>query len=374
MVNFDDFGPEKILEVWDPKTGMRGFVVIDNTALGPGKGGIRMTPTVSVDEVAKMARTMTWKCALAELPFGGAKGGVIADPKKLSAGEKASVIRAFGVAVRPVCPSMYIAAPDMNTGEEEMGQFAKANGSLKACTGKPADMGGLPHELGSTGFGVYHATLVAAEQTGLDIKKAKVAIEGFGNVGTFAAKFLSEKGAKLVAVSDSKGCIYNPDGLDFNKLVKMKKDSGSVINYKSGNAIKCEELFELPVDIIIPSAIPNAINEKNVEKITAKIIVEGANIPATPEIEQKLYKRGILVVPDFVANAGGVISSYVEYTGGKKEEMFRMVESKVKRNTQIVLRHAKDLRVKPRDAAMDIAVRRVKDAMAKKDKKLNSQQ
>ncbi|EFK95866.1 glutamate dehydrogenase, partial [sediment metagenome] len=146
MVVFDGLGPEKILEVYNPKVGMRGFVVIDNLSLGPGKGGIRMTPTVSVDEVSRLARAMTLKCAMAELPFGGAKSGIIADPKMLSKEKKEEIVRAFSEALKPVCPNMYVAAPDMNMGEEEMRWFAGANGSNKACTGKPADMGGLPHE------------------------------------------------------------------------------------------------------------------------------------------------------------------------------------------------------------------------------------
>jgi len=313
MVDFDEFGPEKVLEVHDAKAGMHGFVVIDSTARGPAKGGIRMTSSVSIDEVAKLARTMTWKTALADLPFGGGKSGIIAPPK-MTEQQKMEIMKSFAIALRPVCPSLYVAAPDMNTGEKEMAEFVIANGHMKSATGKPADMCvapgeqcGIPHEFGSTGWGVFHSTMVAIESEGLDIKKTKVAIEGYGNVGTFAAKYLSEEGAKIIAVSDSKGVIYNENGLDVKKLDEVKKNTGSVTNYSPGKVLKGEKLFELDVDILIPAALPNVINKDNVNKIKAKIIVEAANIPTTPDIEERLYKKNILVVPDFVANAGGVI-------------------------------------------------------------------
>ena len=370
MIEHDEFGPEKIIEVYDSKTGMHGFLVIDNTVLGPGKGGIRMTPDFSKEEDFRLARVMTWKCALAELPFGGAKSGIIANSKKITKQEKKAIIQAFSRALKPVCPSQYIAAPDMYTAEKEMKWFAEANGSMKACTGKPKELGGIPHELGSTGFGVFHSTLVAAEYLGLDIKNSTVAIQGFGNVGIFAAKFLSEVGAKIVSVSDSRGCLNVPEGINVEKLIKIKKETGSVINYSEkavksrdmhpGQTYKCGAIFELPVDILIPAAIADVITKDNVDKIDAKIIVEGANIPTTPQIEKILHQKGVLVVPDFVANAGGVISSYVEYIGGTPEEMFKLIEEKIKRNTKLVLEKAKNEKINPRDAAMEIAKERVR--------------
>jgi len=370
MVEFDEFGPEKIFEVYDAKTGMHGFTVIDNTALGPGKGGIRLTPTVTIDEVAKLARTMTWKCSVAGLPFGGGKSGIVADYRKISREQKHDIIKAFAIALRPICPRMYIAAPDINTAEEEMRVFVEANGSLKSATGKPANLCvspgekcGIPHEYGSTGFGVYHSTLIAAEHIGLNVKGASVAIEGLGNVGSFAAKYLSQHGAKIVAVSDSKGCIYNEQGLDYKTLSKVKTETGSVINYKPGNVLDTRKIFELQVDILIPAAVPDVINKDNVNKVKAKIVVEASNIPTTAVIEEIMHRKGILVVPDFVANAGGVISSYAEYRGKNPDDMFNMVEAKIKKNTRFVLEKAKADKVKPRDAAMEIAVKRVREAM-----------
>ncbi|MEM3726387.1 MAG: Glu/Leu/Phe/Val dehydrogenase [Candidatus Bathyarchaeia archaeon] len=369
----DEWGPEKILQVYDPETKMKGILVIDNTALGPGKGGIRMTPAVDVEEVSRLARTMTWKCALAELPFGGAKSGIIADPKKISKEEKNNLIRAFAIALKPLSPSQYIAGPDINTGEEEMAIYALTNGNLNSCTGKPANMCvrpgekcGIPHEYGSTAYGVFHASMVASEHFGLDLKKARVAIDGFGNVGSFLMKYLSDYGAEIVAVSDSKGCIYNPNGLEYEKLKQVKASTNSVINYEPGQILKNEALFELPVEVLVPASIPDVINEKNVDKIQARIVVEAANIPVKPEIEKILYERGILIVPDFVANAGGVISSYAEYLGENPRKMFEIVEERIVKNTRLVLREAAKAKIPPRDAALKIAKKRVREAMEKR--------
>ncbi|UCE43927.1 MAG: Glu/Leu/Phe/Val dehydrogenase [Candidatus Bathyarchaeota archaeon] len=368
----DDWGPEKVLQVYDSHSGMRGILVIDNTALGPGKGGIRMTPTVSVEEVFRLARTMTWKCAVAELPFGGAKSGVVANPKRISKEERLNLIRAFAVALKPLSPIQYIAAPDINTGEEEMAAYALANGSLKSCTGKPAHMCvrpgekcGIPHEYGSTGYGVYHAIRVAAEHISLNIREAQIAIDGFGNVGSFLAKYIKGSGANVVAVSDSKGCIYNPDGLDYEKLKKVKEKTGSVINYEPGQVLGYEDLFELPVDILVPASIPDVINERNVNKINVKLVVEAANIPATRESEEKLHERGVLVVPDIIANAGGVVSSYAEYRGENPQRMLEMVEGKIVRNARLVMKKAEEEGCTPRDAALKIAQGRVQEAREK---------
>lgn len=350
---------------------MHGFLVIDNTALGPGKGGIRMTSSVTAEEVYRLARTMTWKNALAEIPFGGAKSGIVAEVHGLSIEAKKTLIQAFARAISPLSPSLYIAGPDAGTGQEEMRWYVEANGSLKSCTGKPADMCvnprqecGIPHELGSTGLGVAHSADEAVTFLGLNIKDVTVAIEGFGNVGTFAANYLSELGARVVAVSDRRGTIYNEKGLEVEMLVKLKEETGSVINYRPGKVLTTAELFELEVDVLIPAALSDVITPLNVDKVKARVVVEGSNIPMSPDIEEVLHKKGILVVPDFVANAGGVISSYAEYMGYSSRGMFDIVERRVKRNTRAVLEYGRDKGMKPRDAAMEIAVERVRKAMA----------
>ena len=373
----DEFGPEYVIEVYDKKVGLKGILILDNLSLGPGKGGIRMTPTVDVPEVFRLARTMTWKNALAELPFGGAKAAIKASQEDIKNKERKKIlIQSFSKALKPIVPKLYIAGPDVNTGEQEMQWFFEANGDWRACTGKPATVCmklfgkpgakcGIPHEFGSTGFGVAHAFVVAASHIGLDIKNLTVAIEGFGNVGTFASKYLSDFGAKIVAVSDSSGVVYNQDGLDVEKLYDVKEKTGSVVDYKPGKVFSNKEIFELPVDVLIPAALPDVINKDNVDDVKAKIVVEASNIPMTPEMEEILHKRGILVVPDFVANAGGVISSYAEYRGYNPKKMFYLVERKIKRNVRIVLQRAKKDNVKPRDAALKIAQERVKKGRVK---------
>ena len=368
----DEFGPEKVLEVYDSVTGMKGFTVIDNTALGPAKGGIRMTASVDVKEVFRLARTMTWKCALADLPFGGGKSGVIFDSVK-DKDKKLDFIRAFAKAIKPICPSEYVSAPDVNTSEKEMQVFVEANGNFNSATGKPLNLCfdihgkkvcGLPHELGSTGFGVSYAAQVALKHYKKDIKNSTIAIEGFGNVGSFAFKSLEEAGAKIVAVSDSKGCLYNSDGLKFADIEKIKKEKGSVI-FGKGKVIDGKKLFELEVDVLIPAALPDVINEKNMDKVKTKIIIEAANIPIPLDVEEKLSNK-ILIVPDFVANAGGVISSYVEYIGESAEYMHKLVHEKIHKNTDLVLQTAWKKRISPRKAGMEIAQQRVREAMAKR--------
>lgn len=355
----DSFGPEKIVHVYNPKLGIKGVVVIDSTSLGPGKGGIRMTDTVDEEEVFRLARAMTWKTALAELPFGGAKSGIIVDSKQISKEDKKEIVEWFAKALKIVSPKMYIAAPDMYMAEQEMEWFAKANGDKKSVTGKPKSMGGLPHELGSTGFGVYHSTLTALDFMNKNVKKTTVAIEGFGNVGIFAGKFLSEKGAKIIAISDSKGMIHNKDGLDFKELEKVKKETGSVVNYKNSDKKECHEIIEVDADVLITAAIPDLIKSGDVDKIKFKLIVEGSNIPMSEETEEFLHKKGVLVVPDIIANAGGVISSYVEYINGNEEEMFKLIEGKITKNVKKILELSKKNKVHPREAAMKIAEERV---------------
>ncbi|MEM2137707.1 MAG: Glu/Leu/Phe/Val dehydrogenase [Candidatus Anstonellaceae archaeon] len=360
-MSFEDaIGPERIVQVYDPITKMQGVLVIDNTALGPGKGGIRMVPDLTTEEVFGLARAMTWKNALAEIPFGGAKSGIKAHATN---SHKTEIVRAFARKIAELVPSQYIPGPDMNMGESEMALVAETIGTPKAATGKPASMGGLPHELGSTGFGVALATEVALEHKKMPLNGATIAIEGFGNVGTFTAKFLTEKGAKVVAVSDSKGAVYLESGLDYETLMKAKKEHGTVTSYPGAKVLEARALFGMNCDVLIPGARPNVIHVGNVQEVKAKIIVEAANIPMKPEIEHELAKKGVLIIPDFVANAGGVISSYVEFKGGSEKDMFDMVREKITRNTRLVLE--KTVANNTREAALEIAEERVIDAMEK---------
>ena len=369
----DELGPEKILEVYDAKTGMKGFVVIDNTSLGPAKGGIRMTSEVNVEEVFRLARTMTLKNALADLPFGGGKSGIIFDKKK-DVKKKEDFIKAFSRALKPVCPSQYMAAPDVNTSGRDMEIFVKENGDFKSATGKPLklckkvhgkNVCGLPHELGSTGFGICYATQIALRHKKMKIKNTSVAIEGFGNVGTYTFKCLEKHGFKIVAVSDSKGCLYNPDGINYEEISKVKRERGSVI-YGRGKKLSGSKIFELSADVLIPAALSDSINKKNMNKVKAKIIVEAANIPIPLDVEEKLSKR-ILIVPDFVANAGGVISSYAEYVGKGEKYVEKLIMEKLCKNTDLVLKRAFKKKISPRKAGMEIAMSRIRRAMKNRD-------
>ncbi|MFH1307146.1 MAG: Glu/Leu/Phe/Val dehydrogenase [Candidatus Micrarchaeota archaeon] len=359
MYNFEDeWGPERILEVYDAKTKTHGVVVIDNTALGVGKGGMRMVPDISTAEVFYLARAMTWKNALADIPFGGAKAGLKADPRTVNREE---AIRSFARLLSPLIPKHYISGPDMNITEKEMAWFSDELKDKNACTGKPIEMGGLPHELGSTGYGVALATKVASEFLKKDLSNTSVAIEGYGNVGTFTHKFLEEMGAKIIAISDSKGTAYLKEGLKYEKALAVKKEKKTITAYEGAEIKSNVALFELDVDILIPGARPNVITEKNVNNIKSKLVVEAGNIPTTPEMELLLAKKGIMVIPDFVANAGGVISSYVEFKGGNEKEMFKVVEEKILSNTKKVLENTKELNV--RASALQIAQERVRKAM-----------
>lgn len=333
---YDALGPEKIIHLYDPKSGLKGYLIIDNTRRGPAKGGVRLRADVDELEVFRLARAMTLKCAMADLPFGGGKSGIIADPKKLTKKQRKALLVAYGKAIKNLAPSEYVSAPDMNTAEEEMAWIVEGTKNKKSVTGKPKRLGGIPHELGSTGFGVYHSTLVALKHLKKDVRNITFAVEGFGNVGEFAAKYLCEAGAKLVAVSDSQGLLYVPEGIAFSRLKKIKETKGSVVAY-GGTILKSNAILDIKCDVLITAAVKDLIQEKDVSRLHFSLIVEGSNIPMSHIVEETLYTKGILVIPDFVANAGGVISSYVEYKGGSVKEMWKMVEKKVVKNTQLVL-------------------------------------
>lgn len=352
----DELGPEKIFHLYDPHSGLRGFVVVDNTAAGPAIGGVRMAADVSVEEVFRLARAMTLKNAAAGLAHGGGKAGIIADPRS---DQKPALIRAFARAIREVVD--YIPGPDMGTDESCM---ARIFDEIHRAVGLPRVLGGIPlDEIGATGYGLAQCAEVAARFRELKLKGAAVAIEGFGNVGRPAARFLEERGARLVAASDSRGAIYNPDGIDVERLSELKRKGGSVVQYEGGKKLSQAELLTLPCDILIPAARPDCIRADNASQIKARLILQGANIPATAEAESILHQRGILVVPDFIANAGGVICAAVEYRGGTQQAAFEQIAEKIRSNTEIVLSRSHDAGEEPRRAAVELARERVLMAM-----------
>ncbi len=352
----DELGPQKMVFLYEPKTQLKAIVVVDNVAAGPAIGGVRMAPDVTMTEVRRLARAMTYKNAMASLPHGGGKSGIIADPKTV---DKEKALRTFARAIRNLVE--YIPGPDMGTDETSM---AYLQDEIGRSVGLPRELGGIPlDEVGATGYGLAECTEVAKDYINLDLCGARLTIEGFGNVGKPTARLLAEKGVKLVAASDSKGTIYNPEGLDVEELILTKEKSGSVINYKKGEVLKTTDLITISTDIFIPAARPDVITEANSDVLDAKLVIEGANIPITENAERMLHDRGILVIPDFVANAGGVITAAVEYHGGTEGAAFDRIKNTIPRNTKEILDKVYGEKVYPREAAITIAKRRVERAM-----------
>lgn len=352
----DDLGPASVTQLYDPVSGLRGVVVVDNTACGPAIGGIRMAADVSTREVFRLARAMTLKNAAAGLPHGGGKAGIIGDPRNP---EKHRLIRAFARAIRNLVD--YIPGPDMGTDEECM---AIIHDEIGRSVGLPPVLGGIPlDEIGATGYGLAQCAEVAAEFCGMDLRGARVAVEGFGNVGRHAARFLAEKGGVLVAASDSGGTVFQAAGLDVNAVTDIKRKTGSVVNLPGTQQLPLAALFEVDCDILIPAARPDCIHADNADRIRAKMILQGANIPATPEAEQALWKRGVINVPDFICNAGGVICAAVEYHGGTSASAFERIALEIRRNTAEVLKRSRSEGIAPRQAALEMASERVRRAM-----------
>lgn len=297
-----------------------GYRVQHSSARGPCKGGIRYHPAVTLDEVRALAMWMTMKCAVVNIPYGGAKGGVICNPKEMSMDELERLTRRYASEISIIIgPEKDIAAPDVYTNQQTMAWIMDTYSMFKGysipgvVTGKPISVGGSLGRREATGRGVMFTAREALKHRDIDVNGATVAVQGCGNVGFIAGKLLCDKGCKLIAISDTKGGIYNQDGLDPKKVMAHKEQTGSVIGLEGTQQITNDELLELDCDVLIPAALENQITRDNAPNIKAKIIVEGANGPTTPEANKILYERGIFVVPDILANAGGVTVSYFEW-------------------------------------------------------------
>ena len=365
----DQWGPEKVLQVYDPDTGMKGVLVIDNTSTGPGKGGIRFAEGTSPLDVFKLARTMTWKCAAAGLPFGGAKGGIIADPNSV---DRVAWVKSFAKMIRPYCPGQYIAATDIGTTELDMAIFAHEIGDMRACTGKPSELGGIPHELGTTGYGVTTALETAlevlSELKAIPIQRnnIKVSIQGFGNVGSFTARFLDSAGIKVVAISDVSGLVCNKDGLNIPRLMIHMKGKSILSDLDGYDILDKNQIFEFNSDIFISAAMGNVIIDKTVTKLLnhgVKIVIEAANLPTSSTADEYLNKNGVWLIPDFLANAGGVIGSFVEYQGRTEKEAFELIKYKISKNIKNILTQAIMNEENPRILALEMSKQRVYRAM-----------
>ena len=354
----DDLGPRKVLWLREPRVGLEGIVVVDNIACGPAIGGVRMAPDVTREEVGRLARAMTFKNAAAGLAHGGGKAGILADPASPGP-RKEALVRTFARMIRELAE--YIPGPDMGTDETCM---AWVQDEIGRAVGLPRVVGGIPlDEIGATGFGVAVAADVAAREAGLALEGARVAIEGFGAVGQHAARFLARRGVRLVAVSDSRGAVQNAAGLDIEALVAHKRAGLPVSAFPKGRSLDRDELVAVPCEIWIPAARPDTLRADNVERLQAKMVLEGANIPATEAAEHWMHAHGILNVPDFVANAGGVICAAVEYHGGTEATAFSMIEEKIRANTLETLQRARRESILPREAATRMARSRLEEAM-----------
>lgn len=319
--------PLKVLEVSIPVKMDDGSVKVftgyrsqHNDAVGPTKGGIRFHQNVSMDEVKALSIWMTFKCAVTGIPYGGAKGGIIVDPKELSEGELERLSRGYIDAIyKLIGEKVDVPAPDVNTNGKIMAwmvdEYNKLMGysAIGVITGKPLEFGGSKGRTAATGFGVAVTVREACKKLGMDLKKATVAIQGFGNVGSFTAANVQKLGGKIIAVAEWNGVIYNENGIDANKLAEYMKANKSILGFPGTKEISTDEFWSLPVDVLIPAALENVITLNNADKIQAKIVAEAANGPTTPEADEVLHSKGILLTPDILTNAGGVTVSYFEW-------------------------------------------------------------
>jgi len=311
-----------------------GFRSQHNDARGPYKGGIRYHPQVSVEEVKALSMWMTWKCAVADIPYGGGKGGIICNPKEMSDGELERMTRRYAYAIADIIgPHTDIPAPDVYTGGKEMAWIMDTYSALKGnfvqpevITGKPIAIGGSLGRNEATGRGLAFTVREAAKKLKINMKMATVAVQGFGNAGQFASQLVEEQGAKVIAASDSKGGVYNKSGMDIIGLRKHKDKTGSVIGYPGAKSISNEELLETECTILIPAALENQITGKNAGRVKAKLVAEAANGPTTPEADDVLFKNKILVIPDILANGGGVTVSYFEWLQNLRREYWTEAE------------------------------------------------
>ncbi|MBC9822188.1 Glu/Leu/Phe/Val dehydrogenase [Terrabacter sp. MAHUQ-38] len=363
----DEWGPEKVVCVSDRRSGLRGVLVIDNTARGVGKGGTRMSPDLSVPEVARLARTMTWKWAGVDLFHGGAKAGILGDP---TAPNKEEILRAFARALSNEVPTEYVFGLDMGLTESDAAIFVDELGDRGAAVGLPRVLGGLPYdELGVTGFGVAEATDAAASAISLPIRGATVAIQGFGAVGQAAAERLDELGAVVTAVSTSRGAVVDAGGIDIGKLVDLRQQAGDDCVVEYGGAVAAAAALAADAQILIPAAREDVIDRDLALRTTARLVVEGANLPTTPDALDVLHRRGVTVVPDFVANAGGIVAAahsmdarYSPFTVDP-DDVFPMISAKLRQNTVTVVTEARARDLTTHATAREIAQERVRAAM-----------
>lgn len=355
----DEFGPSRIIHVHDPAIDLRAVLVVDNVAAGPAIGGLRMAPDVSTEECFRLARAMTLKNAAAGLAHGGGKVVLYGDPKMPREG-KERLIRCLACALGDIRD--YIFGPDMGTDEACM---AWVKNEIGRSVGLPRELGGIPlDQIGATGWGVAHAAEIAVPYCGFELAGARVVIQGYGAVGRHAARFLALKGAIVVGAADSAGTLADATGIDLALLDTLKAEGKSVLDYPRGEKLGRDAIVDIESDIWIPAARPDVVHDDNVARLKTRLVVQGANIPFTRGAETFLHQSGVLCVPDFIANAGGVICAAVEYHGGNEATALDTIAAKVRENTREVIEAACKRGQLPRDAALELATARVRKAMS----------
>ena len=374
--------PERILEVNLPVRmddghihRFEGYRVQHSTARGPSKGGIRYHPNVTLDEVKALATWMTWKCAVVNIPFGGGKGGVTCSPKDMSQGELERMTRRYAASILPIIgPERDIPAPDVYTNSQIMAWIMDTYSMTKGypipgvVTGKPISLGGSLGRNEATGRGVFYTIQGATDHLRIPVKGAKVVVQGFGNAGSIAAQLLDTAQAFVVGASDSRGCVYNENGLDIPKLIMHKEKTGNVLGFPGAEEIRPNELLALQCDILIPAALENSIDEENAAAVKARIVAEAANGPVTPEGDKILEAKGIFVIPDILCNAGGVTVSYFEWVQDEQhlfweaQDVYNRLERVMKTSFAEVLKIHLDHKVSVRTAANMLGIGRVADA------------
>jgi glutamate dehydrogenase/leucine dehydrogenase len=360
----DELGPEKIVHVYDPESGMRGVVVVDTTMTEVAGGGTRMMPDITTQEIFGLARAMTYKFSILDLPIGGAKAGIWADPG-IKGEQREQIMKAFGKAVKPLLTSGVNLAADIGTHADDVNCFYAAADLPSGSTGLAVqEIDGEPIENHATGYGVVASTSAACDVLDIDLEKCSVAIEGFGKVGGGVAYYMNHSNARVAAISTLNGTLYNPDGLDVGKLLELRKEWGDrvVEKYQPGKLLAKEDIFELPVDILIPGARPYVINKDNADKVKAKIISSIANIPITDEAEAMLFKKGIYAIPDFISNAGGVVVTLVDLLGGTPDDVFASIDHMLKPLTRDIISEAIEKSVIPTHLAIEKATEKVMSA------------
>jgi len=354
-----------------------GFRSQHNDARGPYKGGIRYHPQVTIDEVKALSMWMTWKCAVADIPYGGGKGGIICNPKEMSDGELERMTRRYAYAIADIIgPHTDIPAPDVYTGGKEMAWIMDTYSALKGnyvqpelITGKPLAIGGSLGRNEATGRGLSFTVREAVKKMKINIKTATVAVQGFGNAGQFSSQLVQEQGAKVIAASDSKGGVYNKNGIDIISLRKHKEKTGSVVGFPGAKSISNEEVLETDCTILIPAALENQITSKNAGRVKAKIVAEAANGPTTPEADDVLYRNKTLVIPDILANGGGVTVSYFEWLQNlrrqywSEKEVNEMLDTSITKAFLAVYDTHEEYGVNMRKASTLLAVNRVVEAV-----------